>query len=79
MERPTISNNDALRQASATADVYLQAAIESVDRHLGADHRDPALLAALIAAQVSDFNNCSTMAALYELADAVLAQGVSHG
>ena len=71
MERPTCSNYEALKQAGSTADIYLQAAIASVDRHLSSEHRSPELLAALVAAQVSDFNNCSYAAALYELADAV--------
>jgi len=71
MFRPNCSPDEALRQAGDTASLYLSRALDIVDAQMGPNHRSPELLAALVAAQTSDFNACSHNAALYELADSI--------
>lgn len=73
MERPTIDATGALYQAGSTAHLYLRQAIESVDGLLGPDYarKHPELLAAMVAAQVADFNNTALTSALYALGDSL--------
>jgi hypothetical protein len=73
MDKPTISNTDAMFQAGTTAAVYLEKAIKSIDFHLGDGYaaKHPELIAAMVSAQVQDFNNCSLTAAIWEVAQAL--------
>lgn len=73
MERPTITNTNAVFQAGDTMATYLSCAIREIDERLGEGYasKHPELIAACIAAQASDFNNCALVAAIYQLADAM--------
>jgi len=73
MDRPTLTANDAVRQAGMTASSYLASAIESINGQFGAGYAasNPALVAALIHASTLDFNNCAMHCVLGEIADAV--------
>ena len=71
MEKPTCSNMEAFRQTKPTAQEYFGNAIDILDEEYGVGYakKNPDLVAALISAQVSDFNNCAMVAANYEIAE----------
>lgn len=71
MEKPTCSNMEAFRQTKPTAQEYFGNAIDILDEEYGVGYakKNPHLVAALINAQVSDFNNCAMVAANYEIAE----------
>lgn len=73
MQKPTLSETEAVQQAGDTMIDYLSQAIHQIDNRLGpgyaADH--PELIGYLVLAQTLDYNNTAQTAALYELVDAV--------
>ncbi len=73
MERPTISDNDAVFQAGTTIGVYLTSAIAEIDRRLGEGYAQdhPALIAECVRSQTMDFNSVALTAVLYEIRDAL--------
>jgi hypothetical protein len=74
MERPTISNTNAVFQAGSTIGTYLSQAIEEIDKRLGDGYatKHPELIAECVRSQTMDFNNTSITAALYQIADAIM-------
>lgn len=68
MDKPTCSNEEALRQAGETADQYMKQAIKSIDAvfHDGYAKSNPQLLASHMLAQAIDFGTTAVTAALYE-------------
>lgn len=73
MKKPTIDKQDAMFQAGPTAGVYLEQAIRCIDGHLGDGYaaKHPELIAAMVSAQASDFNNCLLATAVWEVAEAM--------
>lgn len=73
MERPTIDSTGAMRQAAMTMDSYLSAAIQCIDAKFGEGYAEdhPDLVAAMVKAQVDDYNSTAFTAVLYEIADAI--------
>ena len=71
MERPTLSCDEALRQAGDTAHTYLHRAVRMLDDcfGLGYAERHPQLVAECIRSQTLDFNATAIHAALYALGD----------
>jgi len=73
MNKPTINEEEAMRQAGMTFETYLSQAIEAIDSRFGRGHArgSHVLLAAAIRMQADDFNNTSILAALYEIAESI--------
>lgn len=73
MEKPTISDTNAVFQAGDTMDTYLARAIVDIDKRLGSGYanRHPDLISACIMSQTFDYNNTSITAALYELSEKI--------
>lgn len=71
MDKPTCSNDTAMRQAAPTVDVYFEAVVDNVDREFGEDYarKHPELVGALVQAAASDFNHCAQAAALHAIAE----------
>lgn len=80
MSKPDLSYEAALDQAGTTMAMYLGRAIDEINIRLGngyaQDH--PVLVAACIQAQTMDFNNCTTLNALFTISDAIdaVASGI---
>ncbi|MDX1943760.1 MAG: hypothetical protein SFU86_00005 [Pirellulaceae bacterium] len=73
MDKPTLSNDHALRQASMTAATYLSEAMLAIDKRFGDGYakENPALVGSFIQACASDYHSTAISAALYELAEAI--------
>ena len=71
MEKPTISDTNAVFQAGDTMDTYLARAIVDIDKRLGNGYakQHPELISSCIMSQTFDYNNTSITAALYELSE----------
>jgi len=71
MEKPTISDTNAVFQAGDTMDTYLARAIVDIDKRLGNGYakRHPELISSCIMSQTFDYNNTSITASLYELSE----------
>ena len=72
-ERPTCSYNEAMDQASYTANTYLWKAIEMIDQQFGEGYakKNPGLIAPLVQAQVNDFNNTCLTGSIWEIAEKI--------
>jgi len=82
MNKPTIENTHALHQAGDTVDTYFNRALST----LGIAALDSAkirgnqhLIAELVRSQVLDFNNTSSVAASYEIAEALQGMAITFG
>lgn len=73
MERPDISNTNAVFQAGATIGTYLTQAIDEIDKRLGEGYaaKHPSLIAECVRSQTMDFNCTSMTAAIYAACDAL--------
>jgi len=71
MEKPTISDTNAVFQAGDTMDTYLARAIVAINKRLGNGYAEghPELISSCIMSQTFDYNNTSITAALYELSE----------
>ena len=80
--RPRLSATDAMGQASSTASIYLNEAIRMADVYLGEGYakKNPSLLAALVSAQVEDFNTTCLTDSLWEISDGLkdIASSISY-
>ena len=73
MEKPTISDTNAVFQAGDTMDTYLARAIVAIDKRLGDGYakQHPELISSCIMSQAFDYINTSITAALYELSEKI--------
>ena len=73
MNKPTCSEETALRQAGMTIRGYMREEIEMIEDQLGKGYakNNPGLIGDLVKAQTMDFNCTANSAALYEIAQAV--------
>ena len=71
MEKPTISDTNAVFQAGDTMDTYLARAIVAIDKRLGDGYakQHPELISSCIMSQAFDYINTSITASLYELSE----------
>lgn len=69
MEKPTISNDNAVDQAGRTIRQYLYQALEHIDDIFGEGyaHKNPNLVGQCVTAQALDFATTSITAALWEV------------
>jgi hypothetical protein len=70
MDRPTMSNDTALRQAMSTASTYMNDAIYQIDQVLGDGYakKNPALIAAYMKSATEDMKTSVLFDSLYEIA-----------
>ena len=73
MTKPSLSYEEAASQASSTTSIYFSEAIEMIDEQFGEGYakKNPALIAPLVTAQVQDFNNCTLVRSLWEIAESI--------
>jgi hypothetical protein len=71
MQKPTLSDTEAVHQAGDTMVAYVSQAITAIDNRLGPGYaaKHPDLIGQLVHAQTLDFNNASRTAAFYELVE----------
>lgn len=76
MNRPTIENTEAVFQAGTTVSIYLLAAAEMIDKHMGEGYafKNPGLVAECVRSQAMDFNCTLIASALWEIKDALSFQ-----
>lgn len=77
MDRPTISNDQAITQAGMTIGTYLSQAIHEIDRRLGEGYaqKHPELIAECIRSQTLDYNSTALVDSLHALAAALRERG----
>lgn len=73
MEKPTLSNTDALVQATWTTHHFMHAAIDMIDEVFGKGHaiQHPSLVASFISAQAQDLHTTAIMAAIWDAGDSI--------
>ena len=73
MQKPTMTEDSAIQQAGETIGIYLEQAIDEIDKRFGDGYakKNPAFVSELVRCQTLDFNNASLVAGLYEIADAL--------
>jgi len=80
MKRPNCDEMGAMRQAGDTVEMYFDRAIKIINQQFGyqmaKDH--PELVVGLINAQVADFENCSRVDYMYNIADAIKKIGKTN-
>lgn len=73
MKRPNCDAEDAMEQAGDTIQLYFSRAVRIIDDKFGCGYssKNPILVAELVKAQANDFENCSKVDYMYEIADAI--------